>query len=213
MWGNSHSRLAWNRFDCTHTSTSDLASPSTCGFSLSSCRLWMGLGTDPMPCSALMHPGHPRLEMGTSSKRLPGPELELPGSPHTPRHLPTATSSQLGGEHQSARWKVAWFSQSSWACLDPSEVLGFYALNFSFFHLQTPFFYPRHQLSHYWSNIFHRSISVSLVLQYFDLFLKSTGRQIVMGRRNRYTTIFFVYTDVKNMGVKAPVQDLNKGEK
>lgn len=49
-------------------------------------------------------------------------------------------------------------------CFDPSEVLGSYTLNTSFFHLLTSSFYPWHQVSHDWSSIFHQSISVFLIL-------------------------------------------------
>ena len=89
MWGNSHSCLTWNKFDCTNTSKSDLAFPSACDFSPSSRRLQLrtGLGTEPIHCSALTRSGHPRLKMGISRERLPAPKwahLVLPGVPsHT----------------------------------------------------------------------------------------------------------------------------------
>lgn len=48
---------------------------------------------------------------------------------------------------------------------------------------------------------------------YFDLFLKVHRKTESNGEKELIYMIFFVYTDVKNMGVKTPVQDLNKEEK
>lgn len=141
------------------------------------------MGTEPIHCGALRRSGHPRLKPDISRERLPAPgrahllltSLLPPRYPHT-WDVPAA--SGVFPQQRFRSWvdgirllekKPPDFSEHR-PCLDPRKVLGSYALNISFFHLQTTSFYPRHQLSHCWSNIFHQSTSVSLALRYFDLF-------------------------------------------
>lgn len=209
MWASSHSCLTRNNFDCTDTSKSHLPFPS---------HLWLQpelpqpAVTNRFGSGALTRSGHLRLKTGISRERVPAPEgapLVLPGAPSHPAALGASGVFRQRCFH-------SWVDSirlldKKWP--DFSELLSVLRSQQSLrvLHFEHFIFPPANYL------LLSTAPALPLLVQYispkyfcifstivFWSFLKSTERQLAMGRRNGYTTIFFCLYRCEEPGSENP---------